>query len=203
MEWADEDWVPLSALEHYAYCPRQWALIYVERVWDENPDTINGAYLHQRMDEPSTDVRGGLRVIRALPIWSERLGVIGRADMVELGEDGTPYPVEAKPNKLKYSHAHDVQLCAQGMCLEEMWSRPVRAGALVYFGSHRRREVAFTCSLRHEVEQIAIAVRASFQKARMLPATNDARCRECSLQDHCVRVFPTDPFDLSSNDEGQ
>ena len=120
--------IMVSALQHYAYCPRQCALIHVDMAWEDNLFTMRGHRAHKNLDVPQGMMRDGLRVEIALPIWSEKLGIIGRADIVEFLSDGTPYPVEHKVGPRKYSRADEVQLCAQAICLEEMLGRSVPEG---------------------------------------------------------------------------
>lgn len=181
-----DDLVPVSALQHYVYCPRQCALIHVERVWEENVYTLRGRRAHEHADLPGGMVRDGVRVERALPIWSERLGLIGQADVVEFLPDGTPYPVEYKVGPRLARKADEVQLCAQAMCLEEMFGRPVPEGALYYHGSRRRRTVRFTMSLREEVERVTRQVRYLLRWNVLPPPVADRRCDRCSLVDACL-----------------
>jgi len=182
----DLDLVMVSALEHYAYCPRQCALIHVEQVFDENVYTVRGGLVHERVHEAGAAVEGAARVERALPIWSERLGLSGMADVVEFLGDGTPYPVEYKSGRRKPAPAADVQLCAQALCLEEMLGRSVPRGAIYHHASRRRREVEFRETLRAETERVAAAV-AEMLRTRAVPGPcNDARCRNCSLIDRCM-----------------
>lgn len=202
--WADAELVPLSALQHYAYCPRQCALIHVEQVWDENVYTLRGRRAHERVDEAGGASRDGLRTEYALPLFSDALGLVGKADAVEFDAEGTPYPVEYKVGKQskgkRARHADAVQLCAQGLCLEAMLGRPVPAGALFYRGSRRRVEVAFSAELRAEVGRLAEAVRQQLRERVLPPPAADARCRHCSLQESCMpfvveRLGPDDEDD--------
>lgn len=186
--FSDDELVPVSALQHYVYCPRQCALIHVERVWEENVYTLRGRRVHERADTPGAADRGDVRVERALPIWSERLGLIGQADVVEILPDGTPYPVEYKSGPRLARRADEVQLCAQAICLEEMFGRPVPRGALYYHGARRRREVAFTNVLREEVERVIREVRHLLQQQQLPAPAADRRCRHCSLVDTCLPV---------------
>ena len=188
--WPDADLVPISALQHWAYCPRQCALIHVEQVWDENVYTLRGRRAHERVDEPKGVTRDGVRTERALPLFSDRLGLVGRADAVEVGPDGAVFPVEHKVGGRKKGalarHADTLQLCAQALCLEEMLGREVPAGALFYRKSRRRREVALTPELRAETEAAVGAVRALLRERRLPPPAADARCRHCSLVEACM-----------------
>jgi CRISPR-associated exonuclease Cas4 len=140
------DPIALSALQHWCYCPRQCALIHVEQVFEENLFTQRGQALHKRVDDPGCEVRDGLRVERALPLFCDRLGLVGKADVVEFLPDGAPYPVEYKHGsrnkRADIAACDDIQLAAQALCLEEMFGRAVPEGALYYATSRRRRIVA-------------------------------------------------------------
>jgi len=183
---SEDEYIPISALQHYVYCPRQCALIHVEQVWEENIYTLRGRRVHEGADVPGTVVRGDAQIERALPIWSERLGLIGQADVVEFLPDGTPYPVEYKTGPRLARRADEVQLCAQALCLEEMFDRPVSRGALYYHGSRRRREVVLTEALRSEVERVVREVRRLLCQGKLPPPAADRRCRHCSLVDSCL-----------------
>jgi CRISPR-associated exonuclease Cas4 len=197
---ADADPLPLSALQHWCYCPRQCALIHVEQVFAENLYTLRGQAVHREVDRPGVETRAGLRVERALPVWSERLGLSGKADAVEFEIDGTPYPVEYKAgNRAKASWiaaCDDLQLAAQALCLEEMTGRPVPAGALFYAKSKRRREVRIDAALRRRVEEAAAAVRALVDSAALPAPMGDERCDKCSLKDICQPAVRPSPAGL-------
>lgn len=182
--------IPISALQHYVYCPRQVALIHIEQVWSENIYTLRGNRAHENVDIPEGMVRAGLRVERALPLWSERLGLVGKADVVEF-EDGVPYPVEHKVGGKWAKRADEVQLCAQGLCLEEMFGVRVLGGALFYKSSRRRREVGFGPELRAEVLSVISALRQLFLQTNLPEPVADARCPNCSLIDTCMPEIPT------------
>ncbi len=177
--------VMLSALEHYSYCPRQCALIHVEHVWDENVYTMRGRDVHERVDEASARIETGVRVERALPIWSKRLNVTGRADVVEF-HDGVPYPVEYKSGRHRKGRHEALQLCAQAMCLEEMLGVRIEKGALYWHGSRDRKEVIFTDELRKQVEGAAAGVHAMIAEKMLPPPVNDGRCDGCSLRESCM-----------------
>ncbi len=183
------DPIPLSALQHWAYCPRQCALIHVEQVFEENLYTRRGQALHQRVDDPGCELRDGLRVERALPLFCDRLALVGKADVVEFLSDGTPYPVEYKHGsrhkRADIAACDDLQLAAQVLCLEEMFGKAVPEGALYYATSRRRRVVAVDADLRAAVESAAAAVRRLLQSGAMPQPLNDDHCRACSLHDLC------------------
>lgn len=183
------DPIPLSALQHWAYCPRQCALIHIEQVFEENLFTLRGQALHKRVDDPGCEVRDGLRVERALPLFCDRLGLVGKADVVEFLPDGTPYPVEYKHGsrnkRADIAACDDIQLAAQALCLEEMFGLPVLEGALYYATSRRRRIVAIDSNLRAKTELTVAAVRQLLAGGVLPPPCNDEHCRACSLHDLC------------------
>jgi CRISPR-associated exonuclease Cas4 len=179
------DPIPLSALQHWVYCPRQCALIHQEQAFAENVHTARGQAVHHLVDQPGYELKAGVKVERALPLWCERLGLIGKADLVEIHADGTPYPVEFKHGRKRRAVHDEVQLTAQAICLEEMFARPVPRGAIYHASSHRRREVSFTDELRQLVVETAEAIRAMLAAGRLPAPANDTRCRECSLKDLC------------------
>jgi CRISPR-associated exonuclease Cas4 len=180
-----DDFIMLSALQHYSYCPRQCALIHEEQSFAANVHTARGDAAHTLVDLEGYERRAGVRIERALPLFCERLGLIGRADVVEFLPDGTPYPVEYKHGPRRQRTHDDIQLAAQALCLEEMLGCSVPVGAIYHASSHRRREVAITPDLRQLVASTTLAIRALLQSGEMPPAANDARCRECSLIDFC------------------
>jgi CRISPR-associated exonuclease Cas4 len=175
----------ISALEHWRYCPRQCALIHLEQTFDENVYTLRGRLLHRKVDQPDHEAREGVRVEHALPLWSDRLGLVGKADAVEFHGSG-PYPVEFKVGRRRSSGAVLLQLCAQAICLEEMTGQPVPCGAVYHHGSRRRREVVFSPAVKDEVEQCAAAVRQMLRSGQLPPPVRDARCRLCSLRESCM-----------------
>lgn len=184
------DPIPLSALQHWSYCPRQCALIHLEQAFAENVHTLRGQAVHRAVDTPGFETRHGCRLERALPLWSEALGLIGKADMVEFLPDGTPYPVEYKHGRLSRDkarqHHDDLQLAAQAMCLEEMTGRDVPEGAIFQASSKRRRIVPISSGLREAVLQTLHDIRSALDTGHMPPPlVEDARCNECSLIDLC------------------
>lgn len=182
---SEVDPVPLSALQHWAYCPRQCGLIHLEQAFEDNIHTARGQAVHHLVDEPGYEMKAGLKVERALPLWSDRPNLIGKADLVEFHPDGTVFPVEFKHGRKRQKVHDDIQLAAQALCLEEMLGRPVPRGAIYHASSRRRREVAITPELRRLVEEAAAAIRAMLASGKLPPPVNDERCRECSLKDLC------------------
>jgi len=187
------DPIALSALQHWAYCPRQCGLIHLEQAFDDNLHTLRGNAVHARADKPGVDTAQGVRSERALPIWHDGLGLIGKADVVEFEADGMPCPVEYKHGSrhkaADIAHCDDVQLAAQAMCLESMTGHPVPKGALFYASSKRRRVVAVTEALREDVCDTTVAVRTMLAGERLPPPltgeTAARRCKGCSLHDRC------------------
>ena len=177
--------VALSALQHWVYCPRQCGLIHLEQAFEDNIHTARGQAVHHLVDTPGYEIKSGVRVERALPVWCDRLKLIGKADLVEFHRDGTVYPVEFKHGAKRQTLHDDIQLAAQAICLEEMLNRPVPKGAIFHATSHRRREVAITPELRKVVEETAEAIRAMLASGKLPSPANDARCRACSLKGIC------------------
>ena len=172
----EPDPIPLSALQHWAYCPRQCGLIHLEQAFDDNLHTQRGQAVHAQVDKPGVEERKGLRIERALPLWSDALGLIGKADVVEFEPDGTPYPVEYKHGSrhkaADIAACDDVQLAAQALCLEGMTGRTVSEGALYYASSRRRRIVPITAALREvNLEQDCL-------RLYRLPETKGCEVRE-------------------------
>jgi len=186
MNTAEEEPIPLSALQHYVFCPRQCALIHLDRAWEENLYTLRGRRLHDRADRPESLLRDGCRVEYALPLWSERYGLTGRADTVEFDEDGVPYPVEHKSGRKKVSDADRMQLAGQALCLEEMFDCTVAEGAIFYHQSRRRETVCIDSGLRERAIQVITSVRELLAGDRLPPPCNDDRCPLCSLHDACL-----------------
>lgn len=187
--------VPISALEHFVYCPRQWALIHLEQVFDDNDDTVRGHHDHERVDDAGQATRGDLVIERRLPVWSSDLGLYGYCDVVERRGDEV-LPVEYKTGK-RFHYAATVQLAAQALCLEEMSGSAVPAGVIYTVGSNTRHPIAIDTDLRAAVVAAAKAVRQ--QSVDMLPGpVADERCRRCSLNDRCLPGLVADPHRVST-----
>jgi len=158
-------------------------------MFTDNLHTLRGQAVHKQVDQPGVETRAGLRVERALPVWNDRLGLIGKADVVEFEADGIPHPVEYKHGSRSkaawIAACDDLQLAAQALCLEEMTGRVVPRGAIYYATSKRRRTVPITADLRRRVEDVTAAVRAQIDAGELPPPVNDARCKQCSLIEAC------------------
>lgn len=176
--------VPISALEHWAYCPRQCALIHVEQTFDENVYTLRGARLHERVESGEATVEGETRVVRSIPLVSERWGLHGKADVVELGPAG-PHPVEYKAGKVPGLPAR-VQLCGQVLCLEEMYGTVITRGSIFCGASRRRFEIEIDAKLREVAQGVIAATRAMLEAMAVPGAPDDHRCPPCSLYETCM-----------------
>lgn len=194
---ASDEPVLVSMLNDYLFCPRRAALKGIEGVRNENVYTLEGGLLHDRTDTPGVEERPGVRVARALPVFSRALGLVGKADVVEFHRqsDGreVPYPVEYKRGPRRKWDNDDVQLCAQGLCLEEMLGIAVPMGAVFHAASKRRREVPFDAALRALTEQTIQDVRQLLAEHRVPPAVLKPRCDGCSLRDTCMPEITQQP----------
>jgi CRISPR-associated exonuclease Cas4 len=179
-----ENALPLSGLQHLVFCPRQWALIHLEQAWEENRLTAEGRLLHERSDLPGQSRRHNLRTVRGLPLSSRRLGLTGRADIVEFRPE--PFPVEYKRGRRKPDDCDLVQLCAQALCLEEMLGQSVPRGAIFYGEPRRRVEVEFSPQLRARTETLAAEMHRLYQSHETPPAKPGNYCQNCSLLNICL-----------------
>ncbi len=181
---APDDALPLSGLQHLAFCPRQWALIHLEQAWAENRLTAEGRLLHEKADLPGQSRRHDLRTVRGLPLSSRRLGLTGRADVVEFRPE--PFPVEYKRGRRKPDDCDLVQLCAQALCLEEMLCQPVPRGAIFYGDPRRRLEVEFSPQLRARTGTLAAEMHRLYQSRETPSAKPGNYCQNCSLLNICL-----------------
>ena len=187
--YTEEELLPISGLQHLAFCPRQCALIHVERAWYENRLTAEGRVMHQRVDEREHETRGDVRREYGLRIRSLALGLSGIADTVEFRRTGTtwaPFPVEHKRGKSKGDNPCDrVQLCAQAICLEEMCACTIAAGALFYGETRQREDVTFDHALRALTADLAQRFHALVTEGVTPPPVYGSYCRSCSLASDC------------------
>ncbi|MTI15917.1 CRISPR-associated protein Cas4 [Rhodobacteraceae bacterium RKSG542] len=179
------DSVPLSALQHWLFCPRQYGLIHLDRIWEENQFTAEGRLLHEKADTKGKETRPGIKTLRAVELSCHVLGVHGVADVVEL-HGGVPYPVEYKRGAPKSHRADEVQLCAQALCLEEMFSCQIPEGALFYGKTRRRLLVPLGADLRELTKQALGEIRLCRSSGVVpVPHYDKARCETCSLKARC------------------
>ena len=199
--YTEDELLPVSALQHLTFCERQWGLIHLEGQWSENRLTVEGDLLHNRADEPETEVRGNLRIARGLRLRSLRLGLSGKADVVEFlrvssskegvsleGVSGLwkPVIVEYKRGRPKIGDEDKIQLCAQALCLEEMLSVSIASGSFFYGQPRKRHEVVFDAELRRKTESLANRLHELMHAARTPPPDYNKRCRNCSLVHLCL-----------------
>ena len=205
----DDELLPISALQHLLFCERQCALIHIERLWEENRFTAEGRHFHARAHDGMPETRGPLRTVRGLILSSRQLGLIGQSDIVEfLAPEGgaaslvlpsrvavggkadwrgwTILPVEYKRGRPKTNKSDCVQLCAQGLCLEEMLGVEISAGALFYGQRKRRTEVLFDKVLRTVTLDAVTRLRRLIADKKTPPAVRESKCDTCSLLDVCL-----------------
>ena len=195
-----------------AFCERQWALIHIEQQWEENPLTAEGRVLHEHVHESGVESRRTLVVVRGLPLHNFRLGLSGQADAVEFratrddepdgvmldGRPGQwlPFPVEYKRGKPKRQICDLVQVCAQGLCLEEMFGVTIGGGALYYATPRRRQEVVFTAELRRQTERLCVRMHELYGRGETPPPVYTRGCESCSLKTPCMPRPLADPRDV-------
>ncbi len=197
--YAEDDYLMLSGIQHFAFCRRQWAMIHIEQQWAENYRTTAGELMHKKAhDEGAFEKRGNILTVRGLRISSHELGVSGQCDVVEFhqaecgvtlyGYDGNwnPVPVEYKHGKPKENNSDELQLCAQAICLEEMFQTVIPEGYLFYGENRRRSHVGFTEGLREEVKNMTKEMHDLFQRGHTPNVKPTKQCKACSLENLCV-----------------
>jgi CRISPR-associated exonuclease Cas4 len=202
--YREEEFLPISALQHFVFCERQWALIYLEQLWVENILTAQGRVMHERVHEHDREVRDGIIITRGLPLKSLRLGITGKADVVEFVamsvEDGRkgipigehpglwkPVPIEYKYGKPKVDRSDEVQLCAQALCIEEMLGVSVTEGAIYYGRPRRRYSVSFDEPLRAATEEVVLRLHYLTREVCTPAAVyRRQKCNSCSLYEYCL-----------------
>lgn len=197
-DYSEDELLPLSGIQHFAFCERQWGLIHVENQWVENVRTVEGKHLHQRVDDPFfSETRGDVRTVRSVPLVSRKLGLFGVADVIEIqktpGEgSGVRYSIiEYKRGKPKPDERDEVQLCAQALCLEEMLNITLDCGYMYYGETKHRHRVLFDGSLRDRVKELAIRMHELYARGETPPALKGKHCKYCSLIDICVPKIGT------------
>jgi CRISPR-associated exonuclease Cas4 len=199
MEYNEEDYLMLSGIQHFIFCRRQWALVHVEQQWKENERTISGELLHRRAhDGDIREKRGNVIIVRALRIKSTTMGISGECDVVEFhksdqgicipGEAGywSLLPIEYKNGKAKPDESDVSQLCAQAMCLEEMYCTDIPRGAIFYGETRRREYVEFTSELRERVKSVVEEMHQVYQRGYTPKVRRKKYCNACSLKDICL-----------------
>jgi len=185
------DSLPISALQHLLFCPRQCALIHLEQAWEENRFTAEGRAMHGRAHEGPDESRPGLRITRGLPVRSETLGIHGVCDVVEFHQDGTVLPIEYKRGKPKAHRADEVQLCAQALCLEETLQTTIAQGRLFYGQPRRHSIVPLDMGLRELTSQAINSLHRLLAQSHLPPAAYEkAKCTACSLYATCQPKSP-------------
>jgi len=186
----EDDFIMLSALQHYAFCERQCALIHIEQIWSESGLTAEGRIMHERVHDQDRESRGNVRIEYGLPLRSLKLGLVGKADVVEFHRvdknSWQPFPVEYKRGKPKVDHCDKIQLCAQAMCLEEMLNVSVPEGAIFYGRTRRRLDVSLDETLRRETEDAAEKAHQLISSGKTPPPVYEKRCKSCSLIRECL-----------------
>jgi len=190
LNYSEDDLIQLSSLQHFVFCERQCALIHIEQLWSENLFTAEGRIMHDKVDTANREVRGKVRIDYGVPLRSLRLGLIGKADVVEFHktDDGKwmPFPVEYKRGKSKMDNCDKVQLCAQAICLEEMLNVEIGEGALFYGQTRRREDVVFDKALRTETENAARRVHELIESGITPKPEYSKKCKLCSLLNICL-----------------
>ncbi|MFC1745941.1 CRISPR-associated protein Cas4 [Candidatus Riflebacteria bacterium] len=186
--------IPISALQHYSFCPRQCALIHNEQLWEENWLTAQGQLLHQRVDGGSFEVRKGTRFERGVRVRALSLGLTGKLDLVEIDlSSGNSQPVEYKRGQSKIDDCDRVQLCAQALCLEEMGNKTIPYGWIWYAKTRKRERINFNSDLREKTKILIKKVKILFKTGITPLAKYGKKCKACSLIEFCKpKVTSTD-----------
>ena len=188
--YSEDDLLPVSALQHLLFCERQCALIHIEQAWSENLFTAQGRILHEKVHSETAERRKDIRVEYGMPLRSLRIGLVGKADVIEFHrrQDGSwqPFPVEYKRGRKKPDNRDNVQLCAQALCLEEMLRVSIPCGAIYYGKERHRTDVEFDEALRKETEETAVRLRRLIDSGRTPPPVYEEKCDTCSLMGICL-----------------
>jgi len=188
--YSEDDLLPVSALQHLLFCERQCALIHIEQAWSENLFTAQGRILHEKVHSETAERRKDIRVEYGMPLRSLRIGLVGKADVIEFHrrQDGSwqPFPVEYKRGRKKPDNRDNVQLCAQALCLEEMLRVSIPCGAIYYGKERHRTDVEFDEALRKETEETAARLRRLIDSGRTPPPVYEEKCDTCSLIGICL-----------------
>ncbi len=202
IEYGDENLLMLSGIQHFAFCKRQWALIHIEQQWDENRFTVEGNRMHKNVDMPDfITKRNDTVTLRSVPLVSRRLGLYGVSDVVEMkaavnGDNAIRHPeydgwwhlmpVEYKRGKPKEDERDIVQLCAQALCLEEMYGVHIEKGYFYYGETRRREEINFSIAIRNLVNDMAAQMHELYDTGATPLPVYKSHCRSCSLTEICM-----------------
>ncbi|MGI6562827.1 MAG: CRISPR-associated protein Cas4 [Clostridia bacterium] len=200
--YKEEDYLQLSGIQHFAFCRRQWALIYIENMWTENVYTIEGHIFHESAHGGKlSEKRKGLIISRGMPVSSSKLGITGICDVVEFHEVDNgitlhgrrgkykPVIIEYKKGRPKKHNADRLQLCAQAMCLEEMLACTINEGYMFYGEIKHREDVIFTSELKNEVCSIVEEMHMLMQRKHTPRVKTGNKCKSCSLANLCLPVL--------------
>jgi len=200
----DEDFITISSIQHFTFCRRRWALIFIECAWEDNELTADGTLVHERVHDPSiTEKRGDLLTVRDMPVFSRRLGITGNCDVVEFRRDDTgvtisgrdgnwlPCPVEYKRGRAQKNDSDRLQLCAQAICLEEMLNcLPINTAYIYYTETKRRETISVDSDLRQKVADTFVEMRGYYQRGYTPRAKPQKACVSCSLKNACLPKLP-------------
>jgi len=187
-EFSEDEFIMISALQHYIFCPRQCGLIHVDDVWQENLFTVRGEILHEKVDSDTYETRGNIKTVRGLRIHSYKYGLVGRCDVVEFIQTSKGQeilPVEFKAGEPKEDISDKVQLCAQVLCLEEMLNTKINTAAFFYGKIRRRYNVEIDNALRKQTIEVIEKVREIISSKIVPTAEYSTKCRNCSIQSVC------------------
>jgi CRISPR-associated exonuclease Cas4 len=189
--YQEQDFIQLSALQHFVFCKRQCALIHIEQIWCENVLTAEGRIMHENVHEERVENLAGIRIVRGMSLHSFELGLSGKADMVEFHKiEGdskcVPFPVEYKRGKPKIDDSDKIQLCAQALCLEEMMEAKIDEGALFYGKTRHRFNVMFDDLLRQKTKETAMRLHIFIEDGKTPLPAYSPKCKSCSFIDECL-----------------
>ena len=208
----DDRYIPLSYISQFNYCKRRVGLLMLEQQWNDSTDTVKGTAEHKNVHTVGTEFRDGKYILTEHEVFSKQLGLIGKCDAIEAVPDSNGtclslfgdkryslYPIEYKHGKLRTEEEYELQLCAQAMCLEEMYSSKIASGAVFYISSHRRKEVAFTEKMRQGVIETALSLTQMLDNKQIPQAESSPRCSRCSLKDICMPDISSSISDYMKN----
>jgi len=189
--YSEDDFLQLSALQHFIFCRRQCALIHIEQTWFENVLTTEGRIMHENVHEEHSKNIAGIRIVLGMPLHSFELGLSGKADIVEFhktkdNREWVPFPVEYKHGKPKSDDSDKIQLCAQALCLEEIMKTKIPEGALFYGKTRHRLNIIFDEILRHKTRDTSIKLHTFIEKGKTPLPVYGPKCKSCSFVDECL-----------------